>query len=316
MPRPRRTEITRVARYAERERTSFPGFVVLALASISASLVRLEGARGKEEEEDDGRNDVEDAPRVDDAPGEVVHVLEDVQIRKGVPHFGEGQEVPRDPDDEAAEDEDERENGGDDLVLRERRGERARGNEERSDERDPEVPRENRTEVEPSEAGEQKRVEPGRHEQEQEEAPGPRELGGDDGRLGHGRGQERLDGTGLAFLRQEAHRDDRRDEHQEIHWNTFVKNVDMRAIRGVSGELSAPTSTMNTHPLTSRNDVSTRYPSGETKYEKNSLLRIARNALTGAPPCPRPASTRPGRRRPTACRLRRPRPVSYTQLTL
>src|SRR5674476_22737 len=71
------------------------------------------------------------------------------------------------------------------------------------------------TEVEPSEAGEQKRVEPGRHEQEQEEAPGPRELGGDDGRLGHGRGQERLDGTGLAFLRQEAHRDDRRDEHQE-----------------------------------------------------------------------------------------------------
>src|SRR5665811_362131 len=144
MPRPITTEIASVARYVEREG--------LALASISASLVRLEGARGKEEEEDDGRNDVEDAPRVDDAPGEVVHVLEDVQIRKGVPHFGEGQEVPRDPDDEAAEDEDERENGGDDLVLRERRGERARGNEERPDERDPEVPRENRTEVEPSEA--------------------------------------------------------------------------------------------------------------------------------------------------------------------
>src|SRR5664279_2525868 len=101
MPRPRRTEITRVARYAERERTSFPGFVVLGLASISASLVRLEGAGGKEEEEDDGRDDVEDAPRVDDASREVVHVLEDVQVRQGLAQLREGQEVPRDSDDEA-----------------------------------------------------------------------------------------------------------------------------------------------------------------------------------------------------------------------
>src|SRR5450756_2966941 len=67
---------------------------------------------------------------------------------------------------------------------------------------------------------------------------------------------------------------------RKIHWNTFVKNVDMRAIRGVSGELSAPTSTMNTHPLTSRNDVSTRYPSGETKYEL-SLIHISEPTRLG-----------------------------------
>src|SRR5450755_749524 len=207
MPRPRRTEIASVARYAEGEGTS--------LAAISASLVRLEGARGKEEEEDDGRDDIENAPGVHDAPCEVVHVLEDVQIRQGVAHFGEGQEVPRDPDDEAAENEHERENGGDDLVLRERRSKRARGDEERPDESDSEVAREYRTGVEPSETGKQEGVERGRHEQEQEEAPGPRELRGDDGRLGHGCRQERLDGARLAFLRQESHRDDRRDEHQE-----------------------------------------------------------------------------------------------------
>src|SRR5512140_1495873 len=215
MPRPRRIEIVSVARYVEREGVPFAGRGVVVFALISASLVRLEGARGKEEEEDDGRDDVEDAPRVDDAAGEIVHVLEDVQIREGITQFGERQEVPRDPDDEAAENEDERENGGDDLVLRERRGERARGDEERPDERDPEVPGEHRAEVEPSEAGEQERVERGRNEEEQEEAPGPRELRDDDGRLGHGRRQESLDGARLAFLREEAHRDDRRDEHQE-----------------------------------------------------------------------------------------------------
>src|SRR5664279_2991716 len=217
MPRPRRTEITRVARYAEWEGTSFADFgsVVLGLASISASLVRLEGACGKKEEEDDGRDDVEDAPRVDDASREVVHVLEDVQVRQGVAQFGERQEVPRDSDDEAAEDEHEGENGGDDLVLRERGGKRARGDEERSDERDPEVTRENRAEVEASEAAEKKRVQRGRNEQEQEEAPGAGELRGHDGRFRDGSRQERLDGARSALLRQEAHRDDRRDEHQE-----------------------------------------------------------------------------------------------------
>src|SRR5664279_4336313 len=222
MPRPRRTEIVSVARYAERDGTpvrvcGFVTFVfsVFSLASISASLVRLEGARGKEEKENDGRNDVEDAPRVDDAPGKVVHVLEDVQIRQGIAQFGKGQKVPRDSDDEGSEDEDERENGRHDLVLREGRGERARGDEKRPDERDPEVPRKNRAEVETSEAGQKQRVQRGRHEQKEEEAPGSRELGGDDAGLGHRRRQKRLDGAGLALLRQEPHRDDRRDEHQE-----------------------------------------------------------------------------------------------------
>ena len=63
-------------------------------------------------------------------------MLENVQVAQRVTRLREGQEVARDPDDEAAEDEDEREDGREDLVLRQRRRERARGDEERADERD------------------------------------------------------------------------------------------------------------------------------------------------------------------------------------
>src|SRR5512143_108808 len=119
IPRPSAIEIARVARYVEREGVSFT-----VEASISAGLVRLEGARGEEEEEDDRRDDVEKPTCVHDSPGEIIHVLEDVQVAQRLARLGEGQKVPRHSDDEAPEDENERQDRGDDLVLRQRGRER------------------------------------------------------------------------------------------------------------------------------------------------------------------------------------------------
>src|SRR5512135_6821 len=182
---------------------------------MSAPLVRLEGARREEEEEDDRRGAVEDPPGVHDPAGEVVHVLEEVQVGERVAVRRVRHEIAEDADDEHAEDEDEPDDRRDDLVLREGRRERARGDEERPDERDPEVARGDRPPVQGPEPRQEDRVEDGREPEEEKEAPARRELPGDDGRLGDGRREERLDRARLALLREEAHGDDRRHEHHE-----------------------------------------------------------------------------------------------------
>src|SRR5512141_2664173 len=151
MPSPRTTESARVARKALRE--------VFVTVVISAPLVRLEGARREEEEEDDGGRDVEEAPRVDDPAGEVVHVLEEVQVRERLAEHGIRHEVAEDADDEDAEDEDEADDGRHDLVLREGRGERAGGDEERAHERDAEVAGRDGAPVERAEPREENGVE-------------------------------------------------------------------------------------------------------------------------------------------------------------
>src|SRR5947209_8697286 len=165
---------------------------------------RFESAEREEEREGDEVQVVHDVLRVEHALGEVVVVLEDREVLEHLaPRAARVVRAP--PDDPEHQENAERRDRGDDLVLGQRRGEEAHRDERAAHEEEPEVARRHRSPLEPCEGDDDPRVEEREREHEEGE-DAVEEVAGDERKDRHDHiGDRRREVQPHLFLEDRPH---------------------------------------------------------------------------------------------------------------
>src|SRR5437016_7123782 len=175
---------------------------------------RFESAEREEEREGDEVQVVHDVLRVEHALGEVVVVLEDREVLEHLaPRAARVVRAP--PDDPEHQENAERRDRGDDLVLGQRRGEEAHRDERATHEEEPEVARRHRSPLEPCKGDDDPRVEEREREHERVERERGEVLPSQHGAVAHRVREQELDRARAPPFGDEPHRHQRHQQKED-----------------------------------------------------------------------------------------------------
>src|SRR5579864_5847254 len=188
----------------------------LTVSIRSPPLAVFERPAGEEEEEEDRRPVIDQVPAVDDAPVELLHVAEEVDVAQGLLGDLAVEQVVQEADQEQHGDQHhEGHDRGQQLALGERREEHADRQEESAEAEDPEVTAGDRPPVDVAGARDDAGIGHRRHPQRAEEGERREVLADDHLGLGDRGGHQHLDRAAAQLLGDQAHGEHRRDEAED-----------------------------------------------------------------------------------------------------
>src|SRR6202023_1240029 len=188
----------------------------LTVSIRSPPLAVFERPAGEEEEEEDRRPVIDQVPAVDDAPVELLHVAEEVDIAQGLLGDLAVEQVVQEADQEQHGDQHhESHDRRQQLALAERREEHADRQEQGAEAEDPEVAAGDRSPVDVAVARDDAGIGHRRHPQRAVEGERRQVLADDHLDLGDRGGHQHLDRAAAQLLGEQAHGEHRGDEAED-----------------------------------------------------------------------------------------------------